>query len=162
MTDSTASGVTVPLARWVHELTTDEIPERVRARAKHLLLDGVACGLVGAQLPWSRVATRSVLDMEGAGDVVVIGTGATTSGPAAVLLNSTFIQGFELDDFHPLAPLHSTSLIMPVLLATAEHLGGASGTAALTAAIAVFEVGPRVGLALHGSEMLARGWHSGA
>jgi 2-methylcitrate dehydratase PrpD len=99
--------------------------------------------------------------MEGAGDVVVIGTGATTSGPAAVLLNSTFIQGFELDDFHPLAPLHSTSLIVPVLLATAENLGGASGTAALTAAIAGFEVGPRVGLALHGSEMLSRGWHSG-
>jgi 2-methylcitrate dehydratase PrpD len=91
----------------------------------------------------------------------VIGTGMTTTGPAAVLLNSTFIQGFELDDFHPLAPLHSTSLIVPVLLATAGHLGGASGDAALTAAVAGFEVGPRVGLALHGSQMLSRGWHSG-
>jgi 2-methylcitrate dehydratase PrpD len=161
MNDSTASGVTVPLARWVEQLTLDEIPEQVRARARHLLLDGVACGLVGAQLPWSRVATRSVLDLEGAGDSVVIGTGATTSGPAAVLLNSTFIQGFELDDFHPLAPLHSTSLIVPVLLATAQHLGGVSGSAALTAAVAGFEVGPRVGLALHGSQMLSRGWHSG-
>ncbi|MDT5369978.1 MAG: hypothetical protein QOC62_4409 [Mycobacterium sp.] len=161
MTDSTASGVTVPLASWVEQLTLDQVPERVRVRAKHLLLDGVACGLVGAQLPWSRVATRSVLGLEGAGNAVVIGTGATTSGPAAVLLNSTFIQGFELDDFHPLAPLHSTSLIVPVLLATAQHLGPVSGTAALTAAIAGFEVGPRVGLALHGSQMLSRGWHSG-
>ena len=121
----------------------------------------MACGLVGAQLPWSRVATRAVLDLEGAGDAVLIGTGTTTSGPAAVLLNSTFIQGFELDDFHPLAPLHSNALILPVLLASAQHLGGASGTAALTAAIAGFEVGPRVGLALHGAQMLSRGWHSG-
>ena len=161
MTESTTSGVTVPLARWVAQLTPGAIPERVRARAKHLLLDGVACGLVGAQLPWSRVATRSVLGLEGAGDAVVIGSGVTTSGPAAVLLNSTFIQGFELDDFHPLAPLHSTSLIVPILVATAQHLGGVPGTAALTAAIAGFEVGPRVGLALHGSEMLSRGWHSG-
>ena len=161
MTQSTTPGVTVPLASWVEQLTLDEIPERVRARAKHLLLDGVACGLVGAQLPWSRVATRAVLDLEGAGNAVVIGTGATTSGPAAVLLNSTFIQGFELDDFHPLAPLHNTSLILPVLLATAHHLGGVSGAAALTAAIAGFEVGPRVGLALHGAQMLSRGWHSG-
>jgi 2-methylcitrate dehydratase PrpD len=155
------SGVTVALAGWVERLAMDAIPERVLARAKHLLLDGVACALVGAQLPWSRVATRAVFDLEGAGDTVVIGTGETTSGPAAVLLNSTFIQGFELDDFHPLAPLHSNSLIVPVLLATAQRLGGVSGAAALTAAVAGFEVGPRVGLALHGSQMLSRGWHSG-
>src|ERR1700757_2838694 len=161
MTESTTSGVTVPLARWVAQLTPGAIPERVRARAKHLLLDGVACGLVGAQLSWSRVATRSVLGLEGAGDAVVIGSGVTTSGPAAVLLNSTFIQGFELDDFHPLAPLHSTSLIVPILVATAERAGGVSGASALTAAVAGFEVGPRVGLALHGSQMLSRGWHSG-
>ncbi|MEU6584907.1 MmgE/PrpD family protein [Nocardia sp. NPDC046763] len=161
MSESTTTGVTLPLARWVEQLTPEQIPERVRTRAKHLLLDGVACGLVGAQLPWSRVATSAVLDLEGAGAATVIGTGVTTGGPAAVLLNSTFIQGFELDDFHPLAPLHSTSLILPVLLATAQQLGGVSGAAALTAAIAGFEVGPRVGLALHGSEMLSRGWHSG-
>jgi 2-methylcitrate dehydratase PrpD len=161
MSDTTTSDVTVPLASWVEQLALDTIPERVRTRAKHLLLDGVACGLVGAQLPWSRVATKSVLDLEGAGEVAVIGTGATTSGPAAVLLNSTFIQGFELDDFHPLAPLHSNSLILPVLLASAQQFGGASGAAALTAAVAGFEVGPRVGLSLHGSQMLSRGWHSG-
>jgi 2-methylcitrate dehydratase PrpD len=161
MSDTTTSDVTVPLASWVEQLTLDTIPERVRTRAKHLLLDGVACGLVGAQLPWSRVATKSVLGLEGAGEVSVIGTGATTSGPVAVLLNSTFIQGFELDDFHPLAPLHSNSLILPVLLASPQQFGGASGAAALTAAVAGFEVGPRVGLALHGSEMLSRGWHSG-
>ncbi|MBU3064968.1 MmgE/PrpD family protein [Nocardia sp. NEAU-G5] len=160
MSEST-TGVTVPLARWVERLTLDAIPERVRARARHLLLDGMACGLVGAQLPWSRVATAAVLDLEGAGDVPVIGTGTTTSGPAAVVLNSTFVQGFELDDFHPLAPLHSNSLVLPVLLATAQSRGGVSGGDALTAAIAGFEVGPRVGLALHGGEMLSRGWHSG-
>ncbi|NMN99030.1 MmgE/PrpD family protein [Antrihabitans stalactiti] len=161
MSESATSAVTVPLARWVDELSLDAIPERVIERAKHLLLDGVACGLVGAQLPWSRIATDAVLGMEGSGDSVVIGTGLATSGPAAVLLNSTFIQGFELDDFHPIAPLHSNSLIVPVMLATAGDVGGVDGVAALTAAIAGFEVGPRVGLALHGSQMLSRGWHSG-
>ena len=69
MSDTTTSEVTVPLANWVEQLTFDTIPERVRTRAKHLLLDGVACGLVGAQLPWSRVATKSVLGLEGAGEV---------------------------------------------------------------------------------------------
>ncbi|HEV3357552.1 MAG TPA: MmgE/PrpD family protein [Pseudonocardiaceae bacterium] len=156
-----STGVTVPLAEWVADLSFDAIPEQVRDRAKHLLLDGVACGLVGAQLPWSRVATTATLGIEATGDATVIGTGLTTSGPASVLLNSTFVQGFELDDFHPLAPLHNNSLILPVLLAGARQLGTVTGKDALTAAVAGFEVGPRVGLALHGAEMLSRGWHSG-
>jgi 2-methylcitrate dehydratase PrpD len=37
-----------------------------------------------------------------------------------------------------------------------------SGRQFLEAALAGFEVGPRVGLALHGAQMLSRGWHSGA
>ena len=156
-----STGVTVPLAEWTANLSYDAIPAPVRERAKHLLLDGVACGLVGAQLPWSRVATRATLGIESTGEATVIGTGLTTSGPASVVLNSTFIQGFELDDFHPLAPLHSNSLILPVLFAGARQLGTVTGKDALTAAVAGFEVGPRVGLALHGAEMLSRGWHSG-
>jgi 2-methylcitrate dehydratase PrpD len=78
------------------------------------------------------------------------------------VLNGTFIQGFELDDFHPLAPLHSCSLLVPALLSTASVRGEASaGADLLLAAIAGFEVGPRVGYTLHGTQMLDRGWHSG-
>ena len=160
------TGATEALVDWVHGLSLADIPPRVVERAKHLLLDGVGAELVGAQLPWSRVATSAVLGLEGSGDSIVIGTGRTTGAPPAVLLNSTFVQGFELDDFHPLAPLHSGSLIIPVLLAGAQRgpsgSGAISGADALTAAVVGFEVGPRVGLALHGAQMLSRGWHSGA
>lgn len=160
--DRGAAGPTERLATWVAGLTWDDIPDRVRARAAELVLDGIGCALVGAQLPWSRTATEAVLALEGAGDCPVIGTGRRTAAPAAALLNSTFIQGFELDDFHPLAPLHSASLVVPALLSTAALLGRpVSGRELLTAAVAGFETGPRVGHALHGSEMLSRGWHSG-
>jgi 2-methylcitrate dehydratase PrpD len=126
------------------------------------LLDGLGCALVGAQLPWSRVATAAVLDLEGSGDSVVIGTGHRTGAPAAAVLNGTFIQGFELDDFHPLAPLHSCSLLIPALLSTASvRESTTTGAELLLGAIAGFEVGPRVGYTLHGSQMLDRGWHSG-
>jgi 2-methylcitrate dehydratase PrpD len=126
-----------------------------------LVLDGVACGLVGSQLPWSRVAVQAVTALEGTGSAPVIGWGRTVNPAAAALLNGTFIQGFELDDFHPLAPLHSASLLVPALLSTADVLGRVSGKDLLLGAVAGFEVGPRVGLALHGSQMLNRGWHSG-
>src|SRR6202007_2995292 len=67
-----------------------------------------------------------------------------------------------LDDFHPLAPLHSCSLLIPALLSTASARSETStGAELLLAAIAGFEVGPRVGYTLHGTQMLDRGWHSG-
>lgn len=155
-------GPTGLLATWVAELTLDDVPPPVVDRAKHLLLDGIGCALVGAQLPWSRIATDAVLALEGSGDSIVIGTGRRTSAPAAAVLNGTFIQGFELDDFHPLAPLHSCSLLIPALLSTAATRSATTtGRELLLAAIAGFEVGPRVGHALHGTQMLDRGWHSG-
>ena len=155
-------GPTGRLAAWVAGLTLDEVPHNVVERAKHLLLDGLGCALVGAQLPWLGVATDAVLRLEGKGDTLVIGTGQLTSAPAAAVLNGTFIQGFELDDFHPLAPLHSCSLLIPALLSTASvRSGSTTGAELLLAAIAGFEVGPRVGYTLHGTQMLDRGWHSG-
>jgi 2-methylcitrate dehydratase PrpD len=159
---SAPDGTTGRLATWIHGLSWDDVPEQVLERAGHLILDGLGCALVGAQLPWSRVAAAAVLGIEGPGDAIVIGTGNTTSAPGAALLNSTFIQGFELDDFHPLAPLHSASLLIPALLATATHLGRpVSGRNFLLSAVAGFETGPRVGYALGGTQMLSRGWHSG-
>ena len=159
------AGPTGRLATWVADVTLDDVPGNVIERAKHLLLDGLGCALVGAQLPWSRVATGAVLGLEGTGDTVntvVIGTGRTTGAPAAAVLNGTFIQGFELDDFHPLAPLHSCSLLIPALLSTATvRPETTTGAELLLAAIAGFEVGPRVGYTLHGAQMLDRGWHSG-
>src|SRR5262249_8893037 len=114
------------------------------------------------KLPWSRTAVETILRFEGTGENTIIGWDRAASGPVACLLNGTFIQGFELDDFHPLGPLHSASVVVPSLLACAEELGQVSGAAFLLGAIAGFEVGPRVGMALHGPQMLSRGWHSGS
>ena len=80
-----------------------------------LTLDGIACAIVGAQLPWSSTAVGIVRNLEGQGDRTIVGWGARTSAPGAALLNGTFIQGFELDDYHPFGPLHSASLVLPAL-----------------------------------------------
>ena len=87
--------------------------------------------------------------------------GRTTSAPSAAMLNSSFIQGFELDDYHPLAPLHSNALVLPAMLAAVPHVGRVSGADFLLGAILGYETGPRVGQALGGLEMISRGWHSG-
>jgi aconitate decarboxylase len=155
-------GPTGRLATWVSDVVLEQAPASVRDRAKHLLLDGLGCALVGAQLPWSRTAVDAVLAFEAPGDTPVVGWGMGTGPAAATLLNGTFIQGFELDDFHPRAPLHSNSLLIPALLAAAHLNPSVTCERFLGALIAGYETGPRVGLALHGGEMLTRGWHSGS
>jgi aconitate decarboxylase len=156
------NGPTGRLATWLASTTLDDIPPSVREHAKHLLLDGVACALVGAQLPVSRKGVEGVTALDDAGHALLIGWGGrTTSGPSAAMLNSSFIQGFELDDYHPLAPLHSNSLVIPAMLAAAPHVSRVSGARFLLGAILGYETGPRVGQALGGLEMISRGWHSG-
>jgi 2-methylcitrate dehydratase PrpD len=155
-------GPTGRLSTWLRDLRLEDAPAETRERAKDILLDGIGCALVGAQLPWSKIAVEAATRFEGRGERTLIGWGRTAPATVAALLNGTFIQGFELDDFHPMAPLHSASLLLPALIACAEERGGVSGARFLLAAIAGFEVGPRVGLALHGAQMLSRGWHSGA
>lgn len=87
---------------------------------------------------------------------------------AAALLNSTAVQAFELDDYHSEAPVHSNAILLPALFAAARQVSESSekkkttdGASFLLATIVGYEVGPRVGLALHGGHMLSRGWHSG-
>src|SRR5271156_5019888 len=122
------AGPTGRLATWLAEVTLDDVPASVREHAKHLLLDGVACALVGAQLPVSRKGVEAITTLDDAGSAELIGwDGLSTSAPSAAMLNSSFIQGFELDDYHPLAPLHSNSLVIPAMLAAAPHVGKGAG-----------------------------------
>ena len=156
------AGPTGRLATWVAETTLDDVPTAVRDRARHLILDGLGCALVGAQLPWSRTGAEGVTALDSAGDAALIGwDGRATSATSAAMVNSSFIQGFELDDYHPLAPLHSNSLVLPAMLAAAPKVGRVSGERFLLGAILGYETGPRVGQALGGLDMLSRGWHSG-
>ncbi|KIW96317.1 uncharacterized protein Z519_03386 [Cladophialophora bantiana CBS 173.52] len=175
---SKPDGITGQLCNWITRTKLSAIPDHIIERAKYLILDGVACALVAAHLPWSETAVKGVCTMEpsGVGQCTLIGWGKEKKLPplAATILNSTFIQGFELDDYHSKAPLHSNALLIPALLASVEAAPSSpaatnshdtsisSGANFLLAYIVGCEVGPRVGLALHGADLLSRGWHSGA
>ncbi|CAG8955052.1 hypothetical protein HYFRA_00007066 [Hymenoscyphus fraxineus] len=160
-------GATKAICQWIHGLTLHDVPEEIQVRVKHIILDGIACAIVGGDLPWSKTAVEGVLTMESPGNCGLFGRKEKIGPLAAALLNSTFIQGFELDDFHSEAPIHSSSVVLPCLLATVQHFiprepkGSVSGAEFLLAALVGYELGPRVGLGLWGGDILSRGWHSG-
>ena len=152
------------LARFVANLRYEDIPDTVRDRIRLLILDSLGCALYGADLPWTRILQRTLSGLEGGGDKaanVIWGTRLRLSAPHAALINGTQIQGFELDDVHRQGVMHVGAVVLPALLAVAEMRPGMSGQEFLTAAVAGYEVGPRVGICM-GQEHIAQGWHSGA
>ena len=161
-TASDPTGPTGRLAAFLAETSLDDLPPEVVTRTKHLVLDGVGCGLLAARLPWSVRAVEVMTDLDGDGVATVWGWGRQVPPGTAALLNGTAIQGFELDDYHPFGPLHSQACVLPAVLAMAEHEGGRSGRDVLEAVALGFETGPRVGMALGGLALVAQGWHCGS
>ncbi|HEX9672986.1 MAG TPA: MmgE/PrpD family protein [Burkholderiales bacterium] len=149
------------IAEFVSGLKYDAIPAEVRHRIKLLMLDALGCALYGADLEWCRILQDSLAKVDSTRECGVWGTKKKLSAPHAALANGTAVQGFELDDVHRAGVLHVGAVVLPALIPIAEVKGGMSGREFLTAAVAGYEIGPRVGLCM-GPEHIASGWHSGA
>jgi aconitate decarboxylase len=154
------------MAEFVAGLTYERIPDAVRARIKLLMLDALGCAVFGADLDWSRILLKTLQATDTSSSCAVWGTDARLSAPHAALVNGAFVQSFELDDVHRQGVLHVGAVTLPALLAAAELRRGVSGPglsgrALLTAAVAGYEIGPRVGICM-GPEHIEQGWHSGA
>src|SRR3989475_7640000 len=156
-----ANPYTRSMAEFVAGLQYEAIPAEVRARIKLLILDALGCGLYGAHLEWCRIVYNTMRNLDSDDSCTVWGTAVRLSAPHATLANGTQVQGFELDDVHRAGVLHVGAVVLPALIAVAELRRGMSGREFLTAAVAGYEVGPRVGLCM-GHEHIGQGWHSGA
>ena len=155
------SPYTRDIATFVSTLRFEQIPSEVIARIKLLILDSFGCALYSADLEWSQILMRTLAQVDSTPACTVWGTSRRLSAPHAALVNGTLVQGFELDDVHRVGVLHAGAVTLPSVLAIAEIRPGLTGRDMLTAAVAGYEVGPRVGMCM-GPEHIAQGWHSGA
>jgi aconitate decarboxylase len=149
------------IAEFVSGLTYERIPAEVRERIKLLILDSLGCALYGANLEWCRILRETLQGLDQTRTTSIWGTATRLSSDHAALVNGTQVQGFELDDVHRTAVLHVGAVTLPALIAVAESHAQLSGREFLTAAVAGYEIGPRVGLCM-GQEHIGQGWHSGA
>ena len=149
------------IAKFVATLRFEDIPDEVRARIKLLILDSLGCGLYGAKLQWSEILMNTLAAVDTTKGASAWGTKLKLSAPHAALVNGTMVQGFELDDVHRQGVLHVGAVTLPALIAIAETRPGMSGRDFLRAAVAGYEIGPRVGMCM-GPEHIGQGWHSGA
>ena len=157
----TGNAHTRGIADFVSGLRFGHIPGEVIERIKLLILDSLGCAVFGAELPWSRILMDTLAETDSSEACTVWGSEKRLSAPHAALVNGTLVQSFELDDVHRVGVLHVGAVTLPGILAIAEMRPGLSGRDFLAAAVAGYEIGPRVGMCM-GQEHIGQGWHSGA
>jgi 2-methylcitrate dehydratase PrpD len=149
------------IAEFVSGLRYENIPAEVRERLKLLILDALGCAIYGAHLEWCRILRETLEQLDKTRDTSIWGTDRRLSSAHAALVNGTQVQSFELDDVHREGILHVGAVTLPALIAVAQTHAQLSGRDFVTAAVAGYEIGPRVGLCM-GPEHIGQGWHSGA
>jgi aconitate decarboxylase len=149
------------MASFIAGLRYEAIPAEVCSRIKLLILDALGCAIYAGKLEWSRILIDALRTLDTSTACGVWGTTCRLSAPHAALANGSLVQGFEIDDVFRRSPMHVGAVTLPALFAVAEMRPGMSGRRFLTAAVAGYEIGPRVAMCM-GLEHIGQGWHSGA
>ncbi|QHE84694.1 MmgE/PrpD family protein [Hydrogenophaga sp. BPS33] len=158
MNQSEQFSPTEALATFGANLRFEDLPTGVVSRMKMSLLDSLGCCIHGATLPWSRIVADMCLREDSKPVATILGQARRSSAALAALANATAGHAFELDDIHKESVVHAGSIALPVTLAMAEEQQAMSGADFLTAMVAGYEVGHRVGSAATTS-LFFRGFH---
>jgi 2-methylcitrate dehydratase PrpD len=132
-------------------------PASARERAATALCDTVGVILAGAPETAANLIRRTVI-AETRGNCRVLGTADRASAGDAALANGVAAHAHDYDDMCFVSMAHPSCALVPAILAIGE-LTGASGSAALDAYIAGFELECRLGLVMNPRHYHERGWH---
>ncbi len=139
------SSATDELAGFAAALRFEVLPASVLAKTEELLVDWFGSALAGHGSRPVESITRFALSM---GPVIgpseVIASRRRTSAYLAAMANAAASHVAEQDDVHNGSVFHPGTVVFPAALAVAQALG-ASGQRLLTATVAGYEVGVRVG-----------------
>src|SRR5690242_2221512 len=133
------------LAAFAAGLKFEQIPQPVLRRTEDLLLDWAGSSLAGKGAPAVEKIEHVARQMgphDGASEVLI--SRRQTSPFFAAMVNGAASHLAEQDDVHNGAVFHPAAVVFPAALAVAQSLG-ASGRDLLTASVAGYEVGIRVG-----------------
>lgn len=145
------------IARFVHDLSLDDVPDPVRKRAKLHLLDALGIGIASSGMDFGESVHRASSRLGDSAESSVLGFGTQLPASSAALANGTLIHGLDFDDTHIQAIHHATAPALAAALAVgeAEH---ADGSSVLLAYIIGLEIGCRLAAAAPG-EFHDRGLH---
>jgi 2-methylcitrate dehydratase PrpD len=138
-------GESAALAAFAATLSYEDIPQEVIERTVDFFVDWVGSALSGA-------GQRAIAILERFADVMgppdgraeILVSQKSTSPFFAAIINAAASHISEQDDVHNGSVFHPAAVVFPGALAVAQHLG-AAGRDLITASVAGYEVGIRVG-----------------
>jgi 2-methylcitrate dehydratase PrpD len=141
----TRTATTRELASFLSALAFDDLPDEVVERTKELFLDWVASALAGKNARPVRIFEQFAETMGPAeGPSEILPSRRRTSPLFAALVNGAASHVVEQDDLHNASVFHPATVVFPAALAAVQHTG-ASGRDLITASVAGYETGVRVG-----------------
>ena len=143
-TDAQRPLISRTLAQFAHDLTLDAIPQEVRERAKHLILDATGIAYASGGYDFAHKTLTAIAGLGGAGYVPVIGLPQRLSPRDAALVNGILAHGLDFDDTHTGGVIHSTASVWPAVL-SAAFMRGKSGADLLVGYVAGVEAATRLG-----------------
>lgn len=143
------STVSEKMARYALGLTLDQVPARVLAYGKLLLLDTIGIAMANLRQEHAQVIRRVLMEMDHGGDCTLWGEKKKVSMENAVLYHAALIHGSDYDDTHVGAIVHPSASVVSTAISVGEAVG-ASGKEIFEAIIAGWEIIVRLGLAAKG------------
>ena len=125
-------------------------PAAVQGRLIDLVADTVAVTALGSSRPELRALVEEAAVGAPEGSATVIGSPRGWSSGTAAFLNATAAAADQLQDGHRMARGHPASHVVPAVLALAEERD-LPGNEVLSAVLAGYEVGTRIGRAMGGT-----------
>jgi 2-methylcitrate dehydratase PrpD len=133
------------LAQFAANLSFEEIPPQAIEYTKELFVDWLGACLSGKGARPAEAIEHFAREMGPAnGDAEILTSRRSSSPLFAAMVNAAASHATEQDDIHNSAALHAGTVVFPAALAAGQALGS-SGGELLTAAVAGYEVGIRVG-----------------
>ena len=135
--------ITAHLARFTATTRHEDIPEAVRTRAAHHMLDAAGIAIAASRYDHAHRVLTAMRGLGGSGSVPVFGFPARLSPRDAAIVNGYLCHGLDFDDTHVAGIIHPTASVLPAVLSTAAHVG-ASGRAMVTAFVIGVETAARI------------------
>ena len=142
--------ITTALARFALDLRHGDVPDDVRLRAHHTLLDAAGIALASTRYPFAHPVLAGLQALGDRGDVPVFGMPARLSARDAATMNGFLCHGLDFDDTHIAGIVHATASLLPACYSAAA-MTGATGRELITAYIVGIETATRLGMAARGA-----------
>jgi len=159
-TQAAPAPATEQLAAYAATLRYEDLPRSAVERAKHCLIDTVACVIFGQQFPWSKMVLAEAAASGAGGPCRVPGVANETFHvPQAALALGALSHAFEFDNLRkPGTGVHPGATVALPALAMGQAVN-ATGADVITATVAGIEIMFRIGAAtLHSAEKV--GFHA--